>query len=315
MALQQLWDRVTAPGHACGMGCRGEDFGIVQDLLWGNEGWERGGEVGRNKCRSGAVGASSDPARAAARRCRDGGVRACACVYVHTYFEGASAEPQVLHPTARTLQIGWREAWQLRQLPQDRGMNGIRPHRFVPVRFHRVVLNLLLAYSGKDFAPSAPAWRFRDSRDVASLAGSEQLVEHLSPLRVCFTYRPVLRSLVTAGARTNTSSPCCLLPGPPGTGAALVLGPFSRGWQWGLSAWGSFFSMIVFFFCDLVWVLFKACFGNMFTDYYFKDSQLGSLYLFCFIHTCILQITQRNSARFIKSEGKEPRRGTICTQK
>lgn len=26
---------VTAPGHSCGMGCRREDFGIVQDLLWG----------------------------------------------------------------------------------------------------------------------------------------------------------------------------------------------------------------------------------------------------------------------------------------
>lgn len=163
--------------------------------------------------------------------------------------------------------------------------------------------------------PLSPCLEVLDSRDVASLAGSEQLVEHLSPLRVCFIYCPVLRSLVTAGARTNASSPRCLPPVPPGTGAALELGPFSRGWQWGLSAWGSFFSMIVFFFCDLLWVLFKACFGNMFTDYYFKDSQLGSLYLFCFIHTCILQITQRNSARFIKSEGKEPRRGTICTQK
>lgn len=58
----------------------------------GNEGRERGDEVGRSKCGSGAVGVSSDPARAAARRCRDGGVRACACVYVRTDFEGASAE-------------------------------------------------------------------------------------------------------------------------------------------------------------------------------------------------------------------------------
>lgn len=154
-------------------------------------------------------------------------------------------------------------------------------------------------------------------RDVASLTGSEELVEYLSPLRVCFIYCPALHPLCTAGARTSTSSPRCLPPGPPGTGAALVPGPFSWGWQWGLSAWGRLFSMIVFFFflCDLVWVLFKTCFSNMFTNYYFKDSQLGSLYLFCFIHTCIPQITQRNSARFIKSEGKEPRRGTICTQK
>lgn len=145
----------------------------------------------------------------------------------------------------------WVSAWsqaETPQSPQDCGIHVTRPHRHVPVWFRQEVPNLLLTYSGKGSAPQAPTWRFGDLRDVASLTGSEELVEYLRPLRVCFIYCPALQPLGPAGTRTSTSSPRCLSPGHPSTGAALVPGPFSWGWQWGLSAWGSFFSMIVFFF-------------------------------------------------------------------
>lgn len=74
-------------------------YGMQERGLWdcagfvvGNKGRERGGKVGRNKCGSGAVGVSSNPAPAAVRRSSDGGVRACTCVSVHMYFEGVSVE-------------------------------------------------------------------------------------------------------------------------------------------------------------------------------------------------------------------------------
>lgn len=90
MALQQLLGHCPRPCIWYGMQERG--LRDCAGFVVGNEGRGRGGEVGRNKCGSGAVGVSSDPAPAAVSRSRDGGVCACACISVHTYFEGVSVE-------------------------------------------------------------------------------------------------------------------------------------------------------------------------------------------------------------------------------
>lgn len=90
MAPQQLLGHCPRPCMWYGMQERG--LWDCAGFVVGNEGRERGSEVGRNKCGSGAVGVSSDSAPAAVRRSSDGGVCACACISVHTYFEGVSVE-------------------------------------------------------------------------------------------------------------------------------------------------------------------------------------------------------------------------------
>lgn len=52
------------------------------------------------------------------------------------------------------------------QFPQDPGTYLIRPHRFVPVHFHQVVLNQLFVYWGRTMLLKG---RFGDLRDVGSL--------------------------------------------------------------------------------------------------------------------------------------------------
>ena len=66
-----------------------------------------------------------------------------------------------------------RLVYYISQFPQGPRMHVIGPRRLVPVQFHQVVWNLLFAYSGRDFAPPALIYGFRETRNVGSLTGSE----------------------------------------------------------------------------------------------------------------------------------------------